>query len=402
MNILYICEEYPPGRHGGIGSMVRQLAVSMVSAGHQVYVIGLYPQGYGQADYEEQEGVKIWRLRYHTDIGLFRNNFSFTDNLLHKLLRWSFLQQWDTSRSVKKLFDHIAALVATHGIDVIEIPDWNTFLHHSRTIIPLPDFGVPIVVKCHGSHSYLRTEMQLPVNRRIFKAEQLLLSRATALAAVSAYAARQTRQVFGLTRAITVLYNGVAIPVKAARIRQESSVVFTGALSKGKGVHALLNAWTLVHQRYPDAILHLYGKGPVRQLKKMPDAAALNSIVFHGHVAREVLFQALSEATFAIFPSYTECFAIAPLEAMAQGCAVIYTERSSGPELITHGQNGLLVDPDNTDAIADAIGVLLRDREKREQLAMAGFQTVQERFSIDTVVQQHIAFYRQVIEAGER
>ena len=45
----------------------------MVRQGHSVYVIGLYLHGYGGADYEEDEGVRVWRLRYGTDIGLIRN-----------------------------------------------------------------------------------------------------------------------------------------------------------------------------------------------------------------------------------------------------------------------------------------------------------------------------------------
>jgi glycogen synthase len=63
MTILFICNEYPPGKSGGIGSMTRVLARAMVKAGHQVLVAGLYAHGYGQKDYEEDQGVKVWRRR---------------------------------------------------------------------------------------------------------------------------------------------------------------------------------------------------------------------------------------------------------------------------------------------------------------------------------------------------
>jgi glycogen synthase len=46
MNILYICDEYPPGPNGGIGSVVQNLARELVKQGHKVYVVGLYPIGY--------------------------------------------------------------------------------------------------------------------------------------------------------------------------------------------------------------------------------------------------------------------------------------------------------------------------------------------------------------------
>jgi len=61
---------------------------------------GLYPPGYGQADYEEDQGVKVWRLRYHTD-GLPANNFSSANKLLFRLLKYSLVLQADVLLSVK-------------------------------------------------------------------------------------------------------------------------------------------------------------------------------------------------------------------------------------------------------------------------------------------------------------
>jgi glycosyltransferase involved in cell wall biosynthesis len=397
MNILYVCEEYPPGKNGGIGSMVKILANEMVRQGHNVYVAGLYPQGYAQADYEEDNGVKVWRLRYKTDFRLIKNDFSLTDNLLHRLFRYLSIQHWDTKNSTRRLFRFIAKLVKQHHIDIIEMPDWNTFMHNSFTKIQIPDFGVPLVVKFHGGHSYLRSEMNQPYNKLIFKAEQALLNRADALTAVSSYTADKTTKLFGLDKQVEVLYNCIAIPAAANIPAQENTIIFAGALSKPKGVHALLQAWNLVHKQCPDARLHLYGKGPVDQLKKIPDTTAMETIVFHGHVSREVLLAAFTGARAAVFPSYSECFSIVPLEAMAAGCAVIFTEKSSGPELVAHGQNGLLVNPDDTVSIAEAILLLLRDNELRNKLAMAGYQTVSDHFNIILSAQQHVQFYTEVI-----
>ncbi len=398
MNILYICGEYPPGKNGGIGSMVKLLANEMVRQGHNAYVAGLYPQGYGQADYEEDNGVKVWRLRYKTDLGIFKNDFSFSDNLLHKLLRISLLQHWDTATSTRRLFRFIADLVKQYRIDIIEMPDWNSFLYNSFTPVHIPDFGVPLVVKFHGGHSYLRSEMKQPVSKLIYKTEQALLNRADALIAVSRYTAEKTTALFCLDKAVVVLYNCISIPPAAGIPAKENTIVFAGALSRSKGVHSLLQAWNIVHRQYPDAMLHLYGKGPLKQLKKIPDNKALTSIIFHGHVSRELLHNAFAGATAAVFPSYSECFSMVPLEAMAAGGAVIYTERSSGPELITHGQNGLLVNPDDITSIADAILQLLEDKALRNQLASAGHQTVKEHFNITLSAQQHIQLYTETIK----
>ncbi len=398
MNILYLCEEYPPGKNGGIGTMVRVLARELVKQGHQVYVVGLYPYGYGQANYEEDNGVKVWRLRYRADIGLIKNNYSAMDNLLWKSLKYSSLLHWDTKRSVKSLFSFVNKLVEKYQVDIIDMPDWNTFLHNSLSIVQIPFFKVPLTVKFHGSHSYCLREMSIPYDNRIFNAEQALINRADALSAVSLYTATQTKKLFTVSKAITVLHNTVNIPLPLNRQAVEGKLIFTGALLEKKGVHSLLKAWNRVNSQWPKATLHLYGKGPVTDLKKLIEKHAQGTVFFHGHVAQEILFEELASATAAVFPSYSETFSLAPLEAMAAGCAVIYTSRSSGPELVTDMENGLLVDPDDIDGIAAAIMLLLKDEVLRNKIAGAGKRMVIEKYNISISAEEHIRFYTKAID----
>ena len=63
MNILYLCDEYPPGQHGGIGTSVRSMARELVKQGHRVVVAGLYSPGYGGADEFVDNGVKVYRFQ---------------------------------------------------------------------------------------------------------------------------------------------------------------------------------------------------------------------------------------------------------------------------------------------------------------------------------------------------
>ena len=86
MNILYICDEYPPGRNGGIGTMVQVLGRELVKQGHNVYVAGLYSYRYGGNNFEEDKGVKVWRLRYGLNLFFMGNNFFY--NILEKLPNW--------------------------------------------------------------------------------------------------------------------------------------------------------------------------------------------------------------------------------------------------------------------------------------------------------------------------
>jgi glycosyltransferase involved in cell wall biosynthesis len=400
MNILYLCEEYPPGKNGGIGTMVQVLGRALVKQGHQVFVIGLYPHGYMQQDYEEDEGVKIWRLRYKTDIGLVKNNHSATSTLFRKFLKYTTLLHWDTKFSAKALFIFIKKLIDRYDIDIIEMPDWNTFLHNSLNTITIPAFRIPLIVKLHGSYSYLLNEMDKPLNKRIFIAEKKLLNRADAISSVSLYSSVNSKKLFSLDKEITVLYNGIDMLPENNLHQAGDKVIFSGTLVRKKGIYSLIKAWHIVNRQVPSLTLHLYGKGVVNDLKNIIDKNVLSSVIFHGHVTREVLLKELASATVAVFPSYSECFSMAPLEAMAAGCAVVYTSRSSGPELITHKENGLLADPDDITAIADAILLLIKDKNYRTSIATAGKALVSEKFNITNIAKQHINFYTETINGS--
>ena len=63
MKICFICNEYPPGPHGGIGSSTQTLARALVGRGHSVRVVGVYKTGYPAPHYEVDQGVEVWRMR---------------------------------------------------------------------------------------------------------------------------------------------------------------------------------------------------------------------------------------------------------------------------------------------------------------------------------------------------
>jgi glycosyltransferase involved in cell wall biosynthesis len=125
-------------------------------------------------------------------------------------------------------------------------------------------------------------------------------------------------------------------------------------------------------------------------------------VVFHGHVDREELARALDTASVAVFPSYAEAFAFAPMEAMASGCATVYSLRGSGPELITDGMDGLLVEPSDPGKIAGAVIRLLTDADLRLRLGSAGRRRIAESFSMPVLLPANEAFYRDVIERFRR
>ena len=99
-----------------------------------------------------------------------------------------------------------------------------------------------------------------------------------------------------------------------------------------------------------------------------------------------------------ILPSLWEAFPIALLEAMSMGTAVIGTNVDGTPEIITHNQNGLLVDVENIETeLENAILELCENEEKRNYLKQQAKNSIYNRYNVDTLAKKNEEIYRQLM-----
>lgn len=400
MKLLFICDEYPPGPHGGIGTAVQLMARTLVRQGHQVWVAGLYDYGYGGADEEVDEGVQVFRLRKRSEWLKISMGYTFYDKVMRKLLSLTGLLEKETEEGLERLRLLVTQLKKKHQLQLAEVPDHQHYTRQVRQPVYFPDLGLPTVARLHGGNAFLATARGRTVSPAAKQMEQHLLRRATAISSVSRYAATQTLSALALTSDVMILPNGMtltSVPDFKAKIPQR--IIFTGSLEANKGVFQLMKAWNEIHQAAPSATLDLYGKGNTAPLKALLSKEAANQVFFHGHQPREKVLAALQEAEIGVFPSYAETFGLAPLEAMAAGVATVFTTRAAGPELIQHGTDGMLVDPDAVSEIAAAVLSLFRQPEKRRQLAQSGYEKVKQQYSMAAVGNAHINFYQTLISA---
>jgi glycosyltransferase involved in cell wall biosynthesis len=397
MNILYLCDEYPPGRHGGIGTSVQLLAREMVKRGHHVVVAGFYDWGYGQADEENDMGVKVYRFRRKLASGFFAQKDAFHVRAVYKALKTTGVFSWDIKSSIKKYCTFLENIISRYKIDIIEMPDFNEYIYYTSGEVNFPKLSVPVVVKLHGSISYFLKEAGKNVPANIWNMEHRLLTQSIAVASVSKYTADKTALYLDYHQPITSLYNGIKHIQVPDVSKVKGRVIFTGTLVEKKGIYQLVKAWNKVHEQMPWAELFIFGKGNIEKIKSELNDNAIKSVHFKGHVSFNELLKELASAELAIFPSFAEAFALAPMEAMACGTAVIYSTYTSGPELITHGVDGWLVDPSAINEIFAAVVSLLNDGKLRNRLAEAGKKRVNEHFSIEKVAEKHEQYYQQII-----
>jgi glycosyltransferase involved in cell wall biosynthesis len=115
-------------------------------------------------------------------------------------------------------------------------------------------------------------------------------------------------------------------------------------------------------------------------------------------VSDEDLARLYGEAEIAIVPSLYEGFSLPAIEAMSCAVPVVATTGGALPEVVgVSGETGLLVEPNNPDALVDAIGRLLDDADLRERLGAAGRQRVIERFTWQVTAKGTAACYDAIL-----
>jgi phosphatidyl-myo-inositol dimannoside synthase len=141
-----------------------------------------------------------------------------------------------------------------------------------------------------------------------------------------------------------------------------------------KGHDTLLEAWAAVRGAVPRARLVVVGGGDdAERLRLKAAGLGLGSAIrFTGHVSDATLVALRSHASFFVMPSSNEGFGLVYLEAMRAGLACIGGDGDAAAEIIVDGQTGLLVAPDNSQAIAAAVSRLFLEPELARRMGAAG------------------------------
>jgi glycosyltransferase involved in cell wall biosynthesis len=138
---------------------------------------------------------------------------------------------------------------------------------------------------------------------------------------------------------------------------------------------------------------------PEGRVARTLDRLGLNDIVTTiSGVSDEALARLYGEAEVAIVPSLYEGFSLPAIEAMSCGVPVVATTGGALPEVVgTSGETGLLVEPNNPEALVEAIGLLLDDAELRARLGAAGRERVMERFTWQVTARGTAACYDAIL-----
>ena len=300
---------------------------------------------------------------------------------------------------------HLAAwrpLVAYMRREHVQVLHGHMFGSNVWAAVLGPLAGVPVIVAHEHGWSY---EGQ-PVRRFL---DRVLVARSSSAIIASSELARtrmvEVERIDPRRTRLVYIRNGIAQPVPSDRsIRAELAipdsaplVVAVARLDPYKSLHVLVEAAQRLVSEFPGIRVVIAGEGTERpRLERLiADLRLGDAVKLLG--ARPDVPDLIAACDVGTLCSYSETTPLAIMEYMALGKAVVATRAGGIPDLIEDQVHGLLVEPEDPAALAEAIATLLRDPERARDMGRRGSERQQQEFSIDAVARRVEALYQDLL-----
>lgn len=213
---------------------------------------------------------------------------------------------------------------------------------------------------------------------------------------VSRFTALQVEQLLGVeAERITVVHHGVRSAAAGEAARRENIILHVGAIQRRKNLVRLVSAFEKLDPGWELVLAGSAGFGAGEILKAIEGSPRRDRIRVLGFVGDRRLAQLYASARIFAFPSLDEGFGMPVLEAMAAGVPVVTSNRSALPEVA--GDAALLVDPEDGEAIAEALRRLTRDETLRQDLIQRGLERARG-FRWDIAVAKTWSVYESLVQ----
>jgi starch synthase len=401
MKIGILTNEYPPNVYGGAGVHVEYLTRELAGLGHCVQV-----RSFGDQD---ERGGNLSVVGVQPPVELKG------EDLRHTKLFATLLQD-------------LAMSATTSNIDVVHCHTWYT--HFAGCLVKHLQ-SVPLVLTTHSlePHRPWKVEQLGTAYHVSTWIERTAYQNADGVVAVSQAMKRDVHDLYGVPHdRIRVIHNGIdpqqyrPTPNVGTLTEYDIDpdvpyVLFVGRITRQKGIIHLVNAIRFFHSGAQ--VVLCAGAPDTPEIAKEMDAAVARARAQSGHkivwiremLPKDKVITLYTHAAIFVCPSVYEPFGIINLEAMACETPVVASAVGGIPEVVEHGETGLLVVPETISAteveprhaeqfsrdLAAAVNVLLDDPELRSVMAQKARARVEREFSWTSIARQTASFYEEVV-----
>jgi glycosyltransferase involved in cell wall biosynthesis len=398
MNLLFLTQEYPPETGwGGVGTQKYSIARALARMGHQVHVLTAAVPPSPTYEYA-QDGVHVHRVRrWKFEVPLVRRLWVNT-------LPWT-KHQWEYMITVRT---ELSRLVTQYAIDCIEGAEiWGEGLLYSFAR------HAPIVVKLSGPFFLIRKLNSGGLNldwTLVDRADEMWTKRADQITSSSHSLAHVVSEKYRIPLTnIRVVSN----PVDTERffptpekIPSTPTILYSGRIEPRKGILTLVQAIPDVVRAYPEARFVLVGadsSGLRAQLQNnLERAGVARNVEFVGHVAYDEIPRHYQASTVCVFPSLYEPFGNVCLEAMACAKPVVATDAGGFAEIVIPGETGLLVPPNDSDALARAIQTVLANPTQARVWGENARRRAESEYASAVIAKRSLAVYAETAARWKR
>ena len=306
-----------------------------------------------------------------------------------------------TSASViQKLFFSAFAIIKviytllTKKIDIVHVhmAERGSVFREGIIVILGKIFKAKVIIHMHGATF---EDWYLKCNKFIQRIIRWILNKCDVFIILGELWKEFISTIIEETSKIRVVYN--AVDVGDYRYNLDSKeIIFLGMLIERKGIDDLLVAINMIKNKLPNDIkVKLYGSDKNFNINKKIRKYKLQDIVkYEGWLTSENRECCFSNAIINILPSYNEGLPMTIVETMAFGIPNISTNIAAIPEIIEHGENGILIPPGNTKLLGESILTLINDGMLRSKYSRKSYEKVKAEFNLSNQLYTLKAIYK--------
>jgi glycosyltransferase involved in cell wall biosynthesis len=379
MRMALLSFEYPAETgFGGIGTYTWYQARALVKLGHEVHVLA-GATAPTPLRTEEHDGVRVYRFRAD---GRLMRSFQRLD----KRKMW-----WTKNRleNALSMYRALKVLRREHTYDLIEMPECG-----AEGLLINNLMRGTMLIKFHSPARLIMQFYDVPSGDITYCSflENLGIRGASAFSSCSRFLSEEARAKLGIRRPIRVIPNGIDLKLFDAEDqidfrekfnlpRDRLMILFSGRMETRKGIHLCKEIAGSILERY-DVVFAFAGQDlfnymtdtllPYLKGKKLK-----GSVHYLGKLGLVDVRSCLRQTDVFLLPSLWENCPYSCLEAMAAGRPIVSTDQGGMPELIRHGENGLLARSGDPASYIACLEQLIEDCSLRERLGIAARKTIE-------------------------